>query len=352
MPLAEGYLLGFSIRNNNTSLALPKQNILFTAYVSHASLSECRTHHCHLCITHVTVGHKEVDSIEWLCMFCSAGIRTMMITGDYHHTGIAVARDVGMLKSHGHVVVIDTTPLVPHLSEAKLLLPPAIKSVTASLSRHTVKRSVSFALKSKTRSTVKRPAGFAPNPNDSDHVVDQNLSPTGVHAADTVTDSLVAQECPSGSTSTRSLLSGGAQSAAEEGQWVHRSTRHGQTPVPFTEPPLTFAPLLEGLRFLTAQHQPLEASEALHALAEGQMQCAVTGDALTYLLQHHDLSVLETVMRNVIVFSRMKPHQKGQVMDLLGMPGIHQLFQGQARYIPVRLGCHAVVADHLPSCMS
>lgn len=32
----------------------------------------------------------------------------MMITGDYHHTAIAVARDVGMLKQEDHVVLIDS----------------------------------------------------------------------------------------------------------------------------------------------------------------------------------------------------------------------------------------------------
>ena len=31
-----------------------------------------------------------------------------MITGDYHHTAIAVARDVGMVRPQGQVVVIDT----------------------------------------------------------------------------------------------------------------------------------------------------------------------------------------------------------------------------------------------------
>ncbi|KAL0048212.1 hypothetical protein WJX82_010068 [Trebouxia sp. C0006] len=36
------------------------------------------------------------------------GLRTVMITGDYHHTAVAVARDVGMVKPDGRVVVIDT----------------------------------------------------------------------------------------------------------------------------------------------------------------------------------------------------------------------------------------------------
>ena len=103
-------------------------------------------------------------------------------------------------------------------------------------------------------------------------------------------------------------------------------------------PPAVPEPSWEGLRFLTAGHEDLEASQALTALAEGQMQCAVTGDAFEHLLQHHDLSVLETVMRNVVVFSRMQPHQKGQVMDLLGIRGMHELFNGRTRFIPVSIG--------------
>ncbi len=91
----------------------------------------------------------------------------------------------------------------------------------------------------------------------------------------------------------------------------------------------------EGLKFTTAAHEALDTPRAIAALAEGQMQCAVTGDAFQYLLQQCDLSLLETVMRNAVVFSRMQPHQKGQVMDLLGMSGIHQLFDGQTRFVQV-----------------
>ena len=69
------------------------------------------------------------------------------------------------------------------------------------------------------------------------------------------------------------------------------------------------------------------------------MQCAVTGDALEHMLQLEDTSLLEAVMRNAVVFARMKPHQKGQVMDLLGAVGIHQLFDGQPRHIQVRHAC-------------
>ena len=53
------------------------------------------------------------------------------------------------------------------------------------------------------------------------------------------------------------------------------------------------------------------------------------------MLQQADLSVIETVMRNVVVFARMRSHQKGQVMDLLGKRGLHHPYMGQPRHIPV-----------------
>ena len=65
------------------------------------------------------------------------------------------------------------------------------------------------------------------------------------------------------------------------------------------------------------------------------MQCAVTGEAFEMLLQLKEASLLETVMRNAVIFSRMQPHQKGQVMDLLGGRGIHQPNQGNPRHIQV-----------------
>ncbi len=94
---------------------------------------------------------------------------------------------------------------------------------------------------------------------------------------------------------------------------------------------------LKGLVFTsgTGSHYVMEPCEAISSMAEGSMQCAVTGDALEYMLRMHDVSLLEAVIRNAVVFSRMQPHQKGQVMDLLGTRGIHQQFEGQPRHIQV-----------------
>ena len=86
---------------------------------------------------------------------------------------------------------------------------------------------------------------------------------------------------------------------------------------------------------LGASCEAMQPSEALKALSEGQMQCALTGDSFDYLLQHCDLSLLEVVMRSAVVFARMKPHQKGQVMDLLGSRGLYQFVDGQQRHVQV-----------------
>ena len=106
---------------------------------------------------------------------------------------------------------------------------------------------------------------------------------------------------------------------------------------PMSDPYNSQTAALKGLVFTsgTGSHYVMEPCEAISSMTEGSMQCAVTGDALEYMLRMHDVSLLEAVMRNALVFSRMQPHQKGQVMDLLGTRGIHQQFEGQPRYIQV-----------------
>ena len=137
------------------------------------------------------------------------------------------------------------------------------------------------------------------------------------------------------------------------------SAHHGQaSPWPFltllqqqshppTDLPLSSLkpprPALEGLRFIQARGgQDHDPGLVLKALSEGHLQCAVTGDAFNHMLQLEDLSLLESVMRSAVVFARMKPQQKGQVMDLLGVTGIRQLRQERPRHIQVTF-CHICV---------
>ena len=71
---------------------------------------------------------------------------------------------------------------------------------------------------------------------------------------------------------------------------------------------------LRGLTFTPARGRyHMDPHEALTAMCEGSMQCAVTGHALEYLLQLADVSLLETVVRNAVVFSRMQVRSKAAV---------------------------------------
>ena len=100
-------------------------------------------------------------------------------------------------------------------------------------------------------------------------------------------------------------------------------------------------PEAASLRFVTGDDdKEWDAMQALTAVAEGRLQCAVTGEAFQLLLQLPNESALGTVMRNVVVFARMKPHQKGQVMNLLNARGLHHMYAGEPRHIQV----------YIPSC--
>ena len=50
----------------------------------------------------------------------------MMITGDYHHTAIAVAKDVGMVSSAAEMVIID---VAKHSSQRQLPYAPPLRGV-------------------------------------------------------------------------------------------------------------------------------------------------------------------------------------------------------------------------------
>ena len=73
---------------------------------------------------------------------------------------------------------------------------------------------------------------------------------------------------------------------------------------------------------------------AWRAMSEGSMQCAVTGTAFEHLLQLPDTSLLEVVMSNAVVFSRM------QVCSLL-----HQVVTATASLC---MWCHIMQSLHLP----
>ncbi len=123
----------------------------------------------------------------------------------------------------------------------------------------------------------------------------------------------------------------------------YHSDHHQQASGPDTPPGLP-QQLCQGLRVtLEGREEGFQGESALQALksvAQGQAQCCVTGPAFAHLLRQEDLSVLEIVMHNVVVFARMQTHQKGQVMELFGARGLHQMLDGRPRHIEVNIMHH------------
>ena len=107
------------------------------------------------------------------------------------------------------------------------------------------------------------------------------------------------------------------------------------TPTPSPWPPSP-APGVDGLRFvLGLSNKAMSPIQALTALAEGRLQCAITGAAFQHLLESSDLAPLEIVMRSVVVFARMQPQHKGKAVELLTVKGVHQMHDGAPRHIQV-----------------
>ena len=291
-----------------------------------------------------------------LLLLRSGGVRTMMITGDYHHTAIAVARDVGIVKPQGMVIVIDTATssqpilnpplLTPHDSlQPPLQIPHTLGGTLPSADWHrflsiqqlpgAVQQADDRHSRNDDQSQDQQHVALTADPVIKtrhvswDHVLEDN---TGMSQGK---QAVLPQSSAAVKTNHVSkLLQFPALAKAKSGLAL------SETPQPV--PPESRRLPWEGLTFVAAGLGNLNASQALAALAAGQMQCAVTGDALESLLQQRDLSSLETVMSNAVVFSRMQPHLKGQVMDLLSTRGMHQLFDGQPRFIQVP---HAMACD-------
>ncbi|DBA85704.1 TPA: hypothetical protein ACH3X1_005275 [Trebouxia sp. C0004] len=319
LALAAGTIKHFS-RLNVSSLTLQQAE----AAVSHMSLVGVM----------VITNQLRPDSRDTIAeLQDDGGIRTMMITGDYHQTAVAVAWGVGMVPPEGVVHIIDKQPT------AAVLSPPS-SPVNISSARSLLPRAWEISDALRTRAPVARSRLRPGTP-------EPELDPVNVSR-----DVLLAAP----------LLP--AQQQTDRGRLLQQAVQHQTDQVLVGKPqrstlkitssldsqsasPLDldlesegshhFRLQCDGLRFLLGTgdvRQDGEALRALTSIAEGQAQCAVTGAAFEHLLQQEDLSVLEAVLQNAVVFARMRPHQKSQVLSLLGAGGLHQVFQGRHRHIP------------------
>lgn len=384
------------------------------------------------------------------CAACRGGIRTLMITSDYQHTALAVAKDVGMIRPDAQMVVIDTrlshsesqrlshsySSCAPRLVGGhRLLLPSSSQSSdTRPHTRHASPEMPRFGCATRLPSTDghTRHASFEVShhscatrlPSTDRHTRRSNShghcphglrqcysTVTGQTGSSPEEEGLFTEQGPASGEQPDSISAGGtcprlvsgvedsrpssilltaSGSAAQRANSTHcfgvtvsmapgadhhhphkgggslcMATTDVRCPpgMPVTTSPAAHGPPGEGmgtppdacqdptaglLFTVGANSQTLTASQALRALAEGRMQCALTGNSFEYILQQCDYSVLETVLRTAVVFARMKPYQKGQVMDLVGTRGIYQMRNGQSRFIQVTRLMLSCVTAHLP----
>ena len=249
----------------------------------------------------------------------------MMITGDYHQTAVAVAWGVGMVPAGGVVHVIDKQPaaavLSPpsspvNVSSTKSLFPRAWDTNDALSHRPPV---VWSRLRPSSAQAEIDPVNLS-----RDAMMAAPLLPELQQVAQGLIDQTLGGKVPR--TKLKITTSLDSQSSPADSGLASQGTQH-------------FRLQCDGLRFLLGTGDVRQDAEALRALtniAEGQAQCAITGAAFEHLLQQEDLSILEAVLQNAVVFARMRPHQKSQVLSLLGASGLHQVFRGRHRHIPVR----------------
>lgn len=70
---------------------------------------------------------------------------------------------------------------------------------------------------------------------------------------------------------------------------------------------------------------------------QGAAQCCVTGAAFEEVMQQGEPALVHTLMNSVAVFARMRSHQKGQAMHLLGRKGLYRTAHGHQQHIPVSM---------------
>ena len=249
-----------------------------------------------------------------------------MITGDYHHTAIAVAKNVGMLQAGRDIIVIDAVqqcqPSPPASPRRVAFVSPSPDQSPAPL-HQSLGRLRSTSL----RSALMSPGHAAASPAASSSFGKPHGATGAVpsdaseHASSSGPLPLTQTALPSPAVTEVHASSSaflGKPHGARHGS--SNGSSHGQ---------------LRFVRGLAGEEVEVGSREAITAMVSGQVQCAVTGNAFYHILHSSDVSVLETVMRSVLVFARMKPQQKGEVMDLLSVRGLHQMHQGQPRHLQV-----------------
>ncbi|DBA77564.1 TPA: hypothetical protein ACH3X1_009370 [Trebouxia sp. C0004] len=216
-------------------------------------------------------------------------IRTMMLTGDYHQTAIAAARGVGILPSGSQLVIIQAKSELQSTEQPPSHVPSAFDG--------------SHSLRLPEYPVVTTFNGFAKSDGQKagcsqDYGSKVGGSMSGQHPSFTML-------C--GTTT--------ADNAQDTDQAVHLQRSSCEN--------LVFTLQSED------GEEEIDAQRATTSLAQGLLQCCVTGPAFEGMLLQADGPVVQAIMSSLVVCARMKGQQKGQVIDLLSQRGLHLTLQGE-----------------------
>ena len=313
-----------------------------------------------------------------------------MVTGDYHYTAVAVAKGAGMIRPHGKLVIIQAASEASAADAFLKSVPKHPKAAVSCFSTPGQSQHVTFgdlerrlaALASLQHSAITEeshqggPCALPPV-----QMTEHAMKPPPLHGRQQpsiFTKQLLLQRSANSRHMCSHVLATDrcnmllSQTHGGQQQGILQLACDQQPPVQLPQSLLTpyelqrsqhcvklaHAPdhdlpipgiqqqsqirgLTAGLLFLTEGYspgqEPQTALDCVHSIAQGEVQCCVTGPAFEQLLQHAEPALLECVMRHAVVFARMKSQQKGQVVELLSHRGLHQMVQGQEHHIPVSL---------------
>ncbi|KAL3162329.1 hypothetical protein ABBQ32_010013 [Trebouxia sp. C0010 RCD-2024] len=256
------------------------------------------------------------------------GLRLVMVTGDYYHTAIAVAKNVGMVPSTSRLIIIQTQDKCRGTSARKPQPTAKAPTKTTTGSRSGVRNSATLFASSdldcpssgnEAQPNVAWPqqSGLLRPPEHTPHTHPTADADSAAHVEST------SGQSDSAIRSTSSLPVVSSLDAS------HRLPLGALQSHPER--------CTEGLAVCLDNgnsYQDGDMLTAFQAISEGEAPCCITGPAFDYLLQQPDQALIQTVMLNCVAFTRMKANQKGQLMELLGRHGLHQVLNRQRRHIP------------------
>ncbi|DBA95425.1 TPA: hypothetical protein ACH3X3_013297 [Trebouxia sp. C0006] len=293
----------------------------------------------------------------------------MMLTGDYHQTAIAAARGVGILPTDSQLIIVQARSELQSTAQ-----PPSYAPSTLDSSHSHSLMPPAYPVVGTFNGPGKSDGPKAGSSQASGSKVAGNMG--GRHASftqmsgitradsavsyDPVSSFSFAQEQPSLQESSQQhsrhqLLSQeqSCQQGLSQQQSLHKQSDQvklsttSPSVYPFTVDTAQTVSLqqdtvqvvdhlqcssCESLVFMLqseTDEEEIDAQHAITSLAQGLLQCCVTGPAFEGMLLQADGPVVQAIMSSLVVCARMKGQQKGQVIDLLSQRGLHRTLQGE-----------------------